>query len=82
MFDVAVIGIGMLGSAALRYLSRPDTGLSALGIGPAEPQDWRTHQGAFASHYDEARITRVTDPERYRAGHRRDRAAQRRPGTT
>ena len=33
MFDVAVIGLGMIGSAALRYLSQPDTGLRAVGIG-------------------------------------------------
>jgi sarcosine oxidase len=64
MFDVAVIGLGMLGSAALRYLSQPDTGLSVLGIGPAEPENWSIHQGAFASHYDQARITRITDPDR------------------
>ena len=64
MFDVAVIGLGMIGSAALRYLSQPAAGLRALGIGPAEPVDWSTHQGAFASHYDQARITRVTDPDR------------------
>ncbi|HEU5015191.1 MAG TPA: FAD-dependent oxidoreductase [Roseiflexaceae bacterium] len=63
MFDVAVIGLGMIGSAALRYLSKPETGLRAVGVGPAEPQDWATHQGAFASHYDQARITRVTDPD-------------------
>jgi sarcosine oxidase len=63
MFDVAVIGIGMIGSAALRYLSQPATGLRVLGIGPAEPADWATHQGAFASHYDQARITRITDPD-------------------
>ena len=63
MFDVAVIGIGMIGSAALRYLSKHETGLRVVGIGPAEPQDWATHQGAFASHYDQARITRITDPD-------------------
>jgi sarcosine oxidase len=63
MFDVAVIGLGMIGSAALRYLSQPDTGLRVVGIGPAEPVDWTTHHGAFASHYDQARITRISDPD-------------------
>jgi sarcosine oxidase len=63
MFDVAVIGIGMIGSAALRYLSEQTTGLRVVGIGPAEPVDWSNHQGAFASHYDQARITRVADPD-------------------
>jgi sarcosine oxidase len=64
MFDIAVIGLGMIGSAALRHLSAPATGLRVAGIGPAEPGDWASHQGAFASHYDRARITRVTDPDR------------------
>lgn len=63
MVDIAVIGLGMIGSAALRYLSRPETGLQVLGIGPDEPPEWATHNGAFASHYDQARITRVTDPD-------------------
>lgn len=62
MFDIAVIGLGMIGSAALRYLSQPAAGLHTVGIGPAEPRDWASHQGAFASHYDQAQITRVTDP--------------------
>lgn len=62
MFNVAVIGIGMIGAAALCYLSKPETGLRVVGIGPAEPQDWATHQGAFASRYDQARITRITYP--------------------
>lgn len=64
MYDIAVIGLGMIGSAALRYLSRPTSGLRAVGVGPAEPHDWASHQGAFASHYDQARITRITDPDR------------------
>lgn len=63
MFDVAVIGLGMMGSAALRYLSKPATGLRVVGIGPGEPQEWTTYDGPFASHYDQARITRITDPD-------------------
>lgn len=63
MIDIAVIGLGMIGSAALRYLSMPDSGIQALGIGPAEPSEWTSHQGAFASHYDRTRITRITDPD-------------------
>lgn len=61
IYDVAVVGIGMIGSAVLRHLSR--AGLRAVGIGPDEPAKWATHQGAFASHYDQARITRITDPD-------------------
>lgn len=60
-FDVAVVGLGLMGSAALRALSE-DAGLRAVGVGPAEPEDWARHDGAFASHYDHGRITRVTDP--------------------
>lgn len=63
MYDVAVIGLGMMGSAALRYLSKPANGLRVVGIGPGEPQEWTTYDGPFASHYDQARITRITDPD-------------------
>ncbi|MDH3498835.1 MAG: FAD-dependent oxidoreductase [Acidimicrobiia bacterium] len=59
VFDVAVIGMGLVGSAALRHLSA--SGLSAVGIGPGEPENWSTHAGPFASHYDSGRITRRLD---------------------
>ena len=61
MFDIAVIGNGMMGSAASRYLSA--TGQTVLAIGPGEPADWQAHQGVFASHYDQGRITRIIDPD-------------------
>lgn len=61
MFDIAVIGNGMMGSAASRYLSA--TGQTVLAIGPGEPTDWQAHQGVFASHYDQGRITRILDPD-------------------
>lgn len=60
-FDVAVIGNGLIGAAATRYLSA--AGLRVAGIGPGEPTDWHTHQGVFASHYDQGRITRIIDPD-------------------
>jgi len=60
-FDVAVIGTGMIGAAATRYLSA--TGLRVVGIGPGEPEEWKSHQGVFASHYDQGRITRIIDPD-------------------
>jgi sarcosine oxidase len=60
-FDVAVIGNGMIGSAATRYLSA--AGLKVAGIGPGEPEVWKNHQGVFASHYDQGRITRIIDPD-------------------
>ncbi|RME65271.1 MAG: FAD-dependent oxidoreductase, partial [Caldilineae bacterium] len=58
---IAVVGLGLIGSAALRHLS--NLGLSPLGLGPDEPKDWQAHQGVFASHYDQGRITRVLDPD-------------------
>jgi sarcosine oxidase len=46
----------LFGAAATRYLSQ--SGQRVLLIGPDEPADWQTHQGVFASHYDQGRITR------------------------
>lgn len=63
-FDIAVIGLGMIGSAALRALAESGEGVRVVGVGPAEPADWGRSDGPFASHYDHARITRVTDPDR------------------
>jgi len=60
-FDVAVIGNGLIGAAATRYLSA--AGLRVAGIGPGEPKNWKSHQGVFASHYDQGRITRMIDPD-------------------
>ncbi len=61
-FDVAVIGLGLIGSAALRHLAA--SGASVIGIGPAEPAEWASHRGPFASHYDSGRITRRIDARR------------------
>ncbi len=62
MLDVAVVGMGLIGSAALRHAAVG--GASAVGIGPPEPSDWPAHQGPFASHYDSGRITRRLDARR------------------
>src|SRR3546814_15422875 len=51
----------MMGAAAARHLSQWTDGIAL--IGPGEPQDCRSHEGVFASHYDEARITRTIDPD-------------------
>ena len=56
MFDVLVIGKGLMGSAAARYLSA--FGADTAVLGPDEPQNPQTHDGVFASHYDQGRITR------------------------
>src|SRR4051812_12714130 len=55
MFDFIVIGKGLMGSAALRYLSEATSNVAV--IGPDEPIDYATHHGVFASHYDEGRLT-------------------------
>ncbi len=62
IFDFAVIGKGLIGSAALRHLTIKFPESKVCMIGPDEPQDRRTHNGVFASHYDQGRITRVLDP--------------------
>ncbi len=49
----------MIGSAAARHLAK--AGHDVTLIGPGEPPDWSSHTGAFASHYDEGRITRMND---------------------
>ncbi len=55
MFDYLVIGKGLMGSAALRYLSQFTANVAI--IGPDEPIDYANHKGVFASHYDEGRLT-------------------------
>ena len=61
-FRFIVIGRGMMGAAAAKYLARQTDGVAV--IGPDEPEDRRVHEGVFASHYDEGRITRTIDPDR------------------
>jgi sarcosine oxidase len=60
-FKYIIIGRGMMGAAAARHLSQWTDGVAL--IGPDEPADAKTHQGVFASHYDEARITRTIDSD-------------------
>ena len=59
-YEFCVIGRGMIGAAAARHLAR--AGASVALVGPDEPEVKETHTGVFASHYDEGRITRITDP--------------------
>lgn len=61
MFDVIVVGAGIMGSAAARHLTK--AGTRVLLVGAQEPQDKATHSGVFASHYDQARITRRLDSQ-------------------
>jgi glycine/D-amino acid oxidase-like deaminating enzyme len=60
--DVAVVGLGLVGAAALRHLAA--TGQRCVGVGPVEPSDWSKHDGVFASHYDSGRLTRRLDKRR------------------
>lgn len=60
-FKTIVVGRGMMGAAAARYLALGGDGVAV--IGPDEPKDWSRHDGVFASHYDEARITRTIDSD-------------------
>lgn len=61
-YDIAVIGKGLMGCGAIRHLSIAFPDLKLCIIGPDEPQHRKTHDGVFASHYDQGRITRVLDP--------------------
>ncbi|ANP86448.1 NAD(P)/FAD-dependent oxidoreductase [Rhizobium leguminosarum] len=61
-FKYIVVGRGLMGAAAARHLARQADGVAV--IGPDEPDDRKMHQGVFASHYDEGRITRTIDPDR------------------
>ncbi|MBB4006167.1 NAD(P)/FAD-dependent oxidoreductase [Allorhizobium taibaishanense] len=61
VFKYLIIGRGMMGAAAARHLASQTDGVALLG--PSEPEDKANHQGVFASHYDEARITRTIDPD-------------------
>ncbi|MEM1235367.1 MAG: FAD-binding oxidoreductase [Pseudomonadota bacterium] len=58
--SIAVLGAGLIGSAAARHLAA--AGHNVTLIGPGEPTDWASHTGVFGSHYDEGRITRQLDP--------------------
>ena len=60
-FQYAVVGRGLTGAAAARHLAEQVSGV--VLIGPDEPADRATHDGVFASHYDEGRITRTIDPD-------------------
>lgn len=61
IFDSIVIGKGLIGSAAARYLSQSQKNVAV--IGPDELAD-ADRAVVFSSHYDQARIQRIigTDP--------------------
>ncbi len=61
MFDTLIIGGGLIGAAAARYLAQSGRRIAVLA--PTEPTDYASHDGVFASHYDQGRITRLVDPD-------------------
>lgn len=61
MFHTLIIGKGLVGAAAARYLSLLQQGVAI--IGPDEPADDQASV-VYASHYDEARVQRVTGWDR------------------
>ena len=65
IFDIDVIGRGMMGTSAAKYLA--NMGASIIIIGPGEPKNRSTHKGVFGSHYDSGRITRILDKDPYYA---------------
>jgi glycine/D-amino acid oxidase-like deaminating enzyme len=54
MYDFLVIGKGLMGAAATRYLSQVSENVAV--IGPDEPANHETHTGIYGAHYDQARI--------------------------
>ena len=57
MDDVLVIGAGLIGSAASRHLAESGASVTLLGAAQGNAR------GVHASHYDEARITRLAGPD-------------------
>ena len=55
-FDVIVIGKGLVGTAAAKYLSAIQQDIAI--IGPDEPLD-KENAIVFASHYDQTRVQRI-----------------------
>jgi len=58
VFDIVIVGKGMIGSAAAKYMAQ--TRQNVLIIGPDEPKP-ETLENAlvFSSHYDQARVQRL-----------------------
>lgn len=56
-FEYVVVGNGLFGSAATRYVSRESKDVAV--IGPDEPRDELNHDGVYSSHYDARRLVRL-----------------------
>ena len=55
MFDVAVIGGGIMGAPAARLLA--EAGMRVAVVASPEPDDPAVHDGPFGAHYDVSRLT-------------------------
>lgn len=64
-FEYIVVGNGLFGSAAARYLSQESNNVAV--IGPDEPKDELTHDGVYASHYDARRLVRIIGRSKIRS---------------
>ncbi|XP_782961.3 uncharacterized protein LOC577652 [Strongylocentrotus purpuratus] len=61
IYDVCIIGAGMVGSAAAKWLCKLQPETKVCLIGPQEPteEEWQSgKREIFSSHYDEGRLTR------------------------
>lgn len=58
IFDIAVIGAGMFGSSAAKYLSLSKTNVALIGIEEPINKSDAVSSLAFGAHYDQARIAR------------------------
>jgi sarcosine oxidase len=57
VFDVTVIGGGMIGASAARHLA--EVGLGIAVVASPEPVDPAHHTGPFGAHYDVTRLSRT-----------------------
>jgi sarcosine oxidase len=58
-YEIAVVGSGPIGSAALRYVAAQSD--SVVGIGAAEPAHATDTDGPFAGHYDSTRTNHALE---------------------
>ncbi|MCB0990593.1 MAG: FAD-binding oxidoreductase [Acidimicrobiales bacterium] len=55
----AVVGSGLIGSAAARHLAEAGNDVTLIGV----PEERSAELNTFASHHDEGRVTRIVDPD-------------------
>lgn len=62
VYDVAIVGRGMVGSAAARHLAKRGVKVVLVGREERPRSEWSSLE-IFGACYDEGRITRKTDPD-------------------